>query len=134
MNIIRERSLQQNWFPKTKDKLNITFFIGPESDQWLCLSLFHSLTDSLTDCRLVILIDVTLVCKDGNSKLIEVVTVVDVDDEKQFITDLVALLRFRNLSSGEACWQCHNVFVLVTVFWQIWELRSGHKAKLMFRL
>ena len=76
----------------------------------------------------------TLACEDGNSKLVEVVTVVDVDDEKQFITDLVALLRFRNLSSGEACWQRHNVFVLVTVFWQIWELRSVHKAKLMFRL
>jgi len=30
------------------------------------------------------LIDVTLVCEDGNSKFVEVVTVVDVDDEKQF--------------------------------------------------
>ena len=26
----------------------------------------------------------TLACEDGNSKLVEVVTVVDVDDEKQF--------------------------------------------------
>ena len=62
------------------------FFIGPESNHWLCLSLTHSLTDSLTICRLVNLIDVTLVCEDGNSKLVEVVTVVDVDDEKQFIS------------------------------------------------
>ena len=68
------------------------FFIGPESDHWLCLSLTHS----LTDCRLVNLIDVTLSCEDGNSKLVEVVTFVKVDDEKQFITDLVALLRFRS--------------------------------------
>ena len=26
----------------------------------------------------------TLACEDGNSKLVEVVTVIDVDDEKQF--------------------------------------------------
>ena len=81
-------------------------FIGPESDQWLCLSLFHSLTDSLTDCRLVILIDVTLVCKDGNSKLIEVVTVVDVDAEDNVGNSLL----------------------------QIWELTFGPKTKLFFRL
>ena len=41
-------------------------------------------TNSLTDCCLVNFIDVPLVCEDGNSKLVEVVTVVDVDDEKQF--------------------------------------------------
>ena len=40
----------------------------------------NSLTDSLTDCRLVNLIDVTLVCEDGNSKLFDVVTVVYVVD------------------------------------------------------
>ena len=49
-------------------------FIGPESDHWLCLSL-TALTDSLTDCRLVNLIDVTLACANVNSKLVEVVTV-----------------------------------------------------------
>ena len=57
------------------------FFIGPESDHWLCLSVTNSLTDSLTNCRLVNLIDVTLACEDGNSKLVEVVAVVDVDEE-----------------------------------------------------
>ena len=36
-----------------------------------------SLTDSLTHSRLVNLIDMTLACEDGNSKLVEVVTVVD---------------------------------------------------------
>ena len=41
----------------------------------------HSLTNSLTDCCLVILIDVTLACEDANSKPVEVVTVADVDDE-----------------------------------------------------
>ena len=38
-----------------------------------------SLTDSLTNCRLVNLIDVTLACKDANSKLVEVVNVANVD-------------------------------------------------------
>ena len=52
-------------------------FIGPESDHWLCLSL----TNSLTDSCLVNLIDVTLTCEDANSKLVEVVTVADVDAE-----------------------------------------------------
>ena len=38
-------------------------------------------TDSLTNCHLVNLIDVTLACEDANSKLVEVVTVADVDAE-----------------------------------------------------
>ena len=59
-----------------------------------------SLTDSLTNCRLVNLIDVTLACEDGNSKLVEVVTVVEVDDEKSVDNSLV----------------------------QIWKLRFGQKA------
>ena len=41
----------------------------------------NSLTDSLTHSRLVNLFDVTLMCEDANSKLVEVVTVADVDDE-----------------------------------------------------
>ena len=77
-------------------------FIGPESDHWECLSL----TDSLTHCRLVNLIDVTLVCEDGNSKLVEVVTVVNVDAEDNVGNSLL----------------------------QIWELTFGSKAELLFRL
>ena len=42
----------------------------------------HSLPNWLTDCRLVNLIDVTLACEDGNSKLVEVVAVAEVDSEK----------------------------------------------------
>ena len=77
------------------------FIIGPESDHWLCLSLTHSLTDSLTDCRLVNLIDVSLACEDGISKLVEVVTVAaDVDDEDRVGNSLL----------------------------QIWKLRFGHTA------
>ena len=65
--------------------LSSLLIIGPESDHWQCLSLTDllsdSLTDSLTHCRLVNFIDVTLACKDGNSKLVEVVTVANFDDE-----------------------------------------------------
>ena len=46
---------------------------------YACQWLPNWLTDSLTYCRLVNLIDVSLACEDGNSKLVEVV-----DDEKQF--------------------------------------------------
>ena len=66
----------------------------------------HSLTDSFTDSCLVNLIDVTLACEDGNSKLVEVVTVVDFDDEDRVGNSLL----------------------------QIWKLRFGHKAKLLFQL
>ena len=59
----------------------------------------NSLTHSLTHCRLVNLIDVTLACKDANSKLVEVVTVADVDDEDR----------------------------VSNIFLQIWKLRFGHK-------
>ena len=55
--------------------------IGPESDHWLCLSLTDSLTDSLTNCRLVNLIDVSLACEHGNSKLVEAD-----DDDDQLIS------------------------------------------------
>ena len=59
-----------------------------------------SLTDSLTHSCLVNLIDVTLLCEDSHSKLVEVVTVVDVSDE-----------------------DCVGSSLL-----QIWKLRFGHKA------
>ena len=52
------------------------------------------------------LIDVTLACEDGNSKLIEVVTVANVDDEDRVGNSLL-----------------HTS-----------ELRLGNKAKLLFRL
>ena len=62
------------------------------------------LTNWLTDSCLVNLINVSLVCEDGNSKLVEVVTVVEVDDEKRVDNSLV----------------------------QIWKVKFGHKVK--FRL
>ena len=60
---------------RSRDHCDAFIFIGPESDHWLCLSLTHS----LTNCCLVNLIDLTLACEDANSKLVEVVTVDDVD-------------------------------------------------------
>ena len=72
----------------------------------LVMLVTHSLTDSLTYSCLVNFIDVTLACEDVNSKLVEVVTVVDVTAEKRFDDSLV----------------------------QIWLLWFGHKAKLLFRL
>ena len=64
-------------------------------------------TNSLTNCSFVDLIDVTLACEDDNSKLVEIVTVADVDDEEDCVGN--SLL-------------------------QIWKLRFGHKAELLFRL
>ena len=51
----------------------------------------NSLTDSLTDCRLVSLIDVTLACEYDNSKFVEVVTVAEVDNEKCVDNSLVQI-------------------------------------------
>ena len=65
-----------------------------------------SLTHSLPNSPLVNLIDVTLACEDANSKLVEVVTVADVDSEDHVGNSLL----------------------------QIWELAFGSKAKLLFRL
>ena len=48
----------------------------------------------------------TLACEDANSKLVEAVTVADVDAEDRVGNSLL----------------------------QIWELTFGHKAKLLFRL
>ena len=49
-------------------RIMLAIFIGPEYVHWQCLSL----TDSLTDSCLVNLINVSLACEDGNSKLVEV--------------------------------------------------------------
>ena len=49
----------------------------------------NSLTDWLTHCCLVNLIDVTLVCEDANSKLVEVITVADVDAEDHVSNSLL---------------------------------------------
>ena len=66
----------------------------------------HWLCFSLTHSRLVNLIDVTLACEDAYSKLVEVVIVADVDVENHVGKSLL----------------------------QIWKLRFGQKAKLLFRL
>ena len=57
-------------------------------------------------CRLVNLIDVSLACDNANSKLVDIVTVADVDDEDLAGNSLL----------------------------QIWKLRFGQEAKLLSRL
>ena len=74
-----------------------TFLSDPSPIIWIPLLL----TDWLTNCCLVNLIDVTLACEDANSKLAEAVPVADVDAEDHVGNSLL----------------------------QIWELRFGHKAK-----
>ena len=49
----------------------------------------NSLPYSLTHSCLVNLINVTLACEDDNSKLVDVVTVAHVDDEKRVDNSLV---------------------------------------------
>ena len=68
--------------------LFVSFFIGPESDPWIPL------------------IDVTLVCEDTNSKLVEVVTVANVDDEDRVGNSLL----------------------------HTWKLRLGKRVKLLFNI
>ena len=72
----------------------------------LAMLVRDSLTDWLTDCRLVSLIDVTLACENAYSKLVEVVTVADISDEDR----------------------------VGNILLQIWKLTFGIKAKLLFRL
>ena len=63
-------------------------------------------TNKLIHSCLVNLIDVTLAYEDDNSKLVEVVTVAHIDDEKRVDNSLV----------------------------QIWKGKFGHKVKFLFRL
>ena len=63
-------------------------------------------SNTLTNSRLVNLIDVTLAGDVDNSKLVEVVTVAHVDDEKHVDNSLV----------------------------QIWKVKFGHKVKFLSRL
>ena len=56
------------------------------SDPSLIIGNAHSLNNSLTHCCLVDLIDVTLACEDANLKLVEVVTVANVDDGNRVAT------------------------------------------------
>ena len=69
-------------------------------------SLAMLVTNSLPNSCLVNLIEVTLACEDTYSKLVEVVTVADVDDEDR----------------------------VGNILLQIWKLTFGIKAKLLFRL
>ena len=91
-SLTQEKSLEQN-------SENLPSQFGFYRTRSLLATL---VSHSLTDFCLVDLIDVTLVCEDANSKLVEVVTVADVDAEDNVGNSLL----------------------------QIWELTFGPKAKL----
>ena len=86
---------------------NTTFFLYFYRTRVRSLGMLvsNSLTNWLTNCCLVNLIDVTLACEDANSKLVEVVTIADVDAKDH---------------AGKS--------------FLIGELTFGHEAKLLFRL
>ena len=65
---------------------------------WLPLSL----TSRLTDCCLIDLIDATLACEDANSKLVDVVTVADVEYEERVGNSLVEILTLKIVQDIEA--------------------------------
>ena len=91
---------------KHQVKETFLFLSDPSPIIALVMLVSDSLTDSLTNSCLVNLIDVTLACEDAYSKLVEVVTVADVDAEDHVGNSLL----------------------------QIWELTFGPKAKFLFRL
>ena len=62
----------------------------------MAMLVAHSLTHSLTNnCRLVNLIDMTLACEYNYSKLVEVVTVADNDDENRVGVSLLQIGKLR---------------------------------------
>ena len=96
--VLNDNNLQPNYIASFKGK--------PLFYRTRVRSLAMLVTNSLTNSCLVNLIDVGLACEDGNSKFVEVVTVVDVDDERRVDNSLV----------------------------QIWKVKFGHKVKFLFRL
>ena len=89
---------------REKKSLNICYIVG--KSRIFCNPIIVYPCHSLINSCLVDLIDVTLACEDANSKLVEVVTVDDVDAEDHVGNSLL----------------------------QIWKLTFGPKAKLLFRL
>ena len=83
-------------------------------------SLFTLVTDSVTHWRLVNLIDVTLACADGNSKL------VDVDDEDRVGNSLLQIWKLR---FGH---KAYFLFRLWALWSRFWSSSSGEILKLKF--
>ena len=99
--VLNDNNLQPNYIASFKGK---PLFYRTRVRS-LAMLVTNSHTDSFTD-SIVNLIDVTLACEDGNSKLVEVVTVVDVDAEKCVDKSLV----------------------------QIWKVKFCHRVNFLFRL
>ena len=59
-------------------------------------------TYSLTHCRLIDLIDMILACEDANSKLADIITVANVDNEERVVNSLVEILMLKIVQDMEA--------------------------------
>ena len=99
-------------------------FIGPESDHWLCLSLTDWLTHSLTNSLLFSKLDW---CDPGMWRWqLKTCCYCLAMLVNHWLTDwLTYWLLFSRLDDEDRV--CNRLL-------QIWELRYGHKAKLLFRL
>ena len=80
-----------------------------------------SLTDILRLCHLIDLIDVTLACEDPNSKLVEVVTVADVDINIMMLRNMLTTVWCR-FGSGSLVKNVIFVQTLSTRFAQDFEV------------
>ena len=92
-----------------KEKISLTLILHFYRTRVRPLStlISNALTNPLTSSCLVNLIDVTLACEDANSKLVEAVTVANVDSEKKIVDDSLV---------------------------QIWKLKFGHQINFLSRL
>ena len=80
-------------FPIGEISQILLLFIGLKSDHRLPLAVTYSCLEDL--------IDVTLACKDANSKLVDVVTVADFDDEEHVGNSLVGILTLKTVQDIE---------------------------------
>ena len=82
------------------------------------------MTHSLTNSCLVDLIDVTLACKDANSKFVEVVIVADVDDEDRVGNSLLQIWKMRFGAELNPRVRCAfgNVFTAAHITQEDWPL------------
>ena len=94
----------------------------------LAMLVTHWLTNWLTNCRLVNLIDVTLACEDTNSKLIEVVNVADVDDENRVGNSLLQIGSWGLVIKLNFCSDFeHKVWSRFSCCWCLVEVREAVK-------
>ena len=75
--------------------MNTGRFLSDPSESDHCVPL--SVTNSLAHCCLIVLNDVTLAFEDAKSKLLDVVSVADVDAEERVGVDILKLMFGRDV-------------------------------------